>query len=75
MNFFKTKPRSPQDLVRGLRDAITKLDSGPPGGDTRRKVGSEIHAASSGSTPVQATEDVSKNLQQIKAILYGDGGQ
>ncbi|EJD45523.1 mo25 protein [Auricularia subglabra TFB-10046 SS5] len=57
MNFFKTKPRSPQDLVRGLRDAITKLDSGPPGGDTRRK----------------ATEDVSKNLQQIKAILYGDG--
>ncbi|KZW00814.1 Mo25-like protein [Exidia glandulosa HHB12029] len=57
MNFFKTKPRSPQDLVRGLRDAINKLDSGPPGGDTRRK----------------ATEDVSKNLQQIKAILYGDG--
>ena len=23
---------------------------------------------------VQANEDVTKNLQQIKAILYGDGG-
>ncbi|KAH7096256.1 mo25 protein [Auriculariales sp. MPI-PUGE-AT-0066] len=57
MNFFKTKPRSPHDLVRGTKDAVAKLDVGPPGSDTRRK----------------ATEDVSKNLQQMKAILYGDG--
>lgn len=57
MNFFKTKPRAPPDLVRGLRDAIPRLESGAPGGETRRK----------------ANEDVSKNLQQIKAILYGDG--
>jgi hypothetical protein len=38
MNFFKTKPRTPSELVRGLRDAILKLDGGQPGGDTRRKV-------------------------------------
>lgn len=57
MNFFKTKQRTPPDLVRGLRDAIPKLESGPPGGETRRR----------------AAEDVTKNLQQIKSILYGDG--
>jgi len=57
MNFFKTKPRTPPDLVRGLRDAIPKLESAPPGSEARRK----------------ANEEVLKNLQQIKAILYGDG--
>ena len=38
MNFFKSKQRTPPDLVRGLRDAIPKLDAGAPGGETRRKV-------------------------------------
>lgn len=38
MNFFKTKPRTPPELVRGLRDAIPRLESGAPGGETRRKV-------------------------------------
>lgn len=38
MNFFKTKPRTPPDLVRGLRDSITRLESSAPGGETRRKV-------------------------------------
>ncbi|KZP13550.1 Mo25-like protein [Athelia psychrophila] len=57
MNFFKTKPRAPPDLVRGLRDAIPRLEAGAPGGETRRK----------------ANEEVTKSLQQIKAILYGDG--
>ncbi|GLB40983.1 putative mo25 protein [Lyophyllum shimeji] len=57
MNFFKTKPRTPPDLVRGLRDAIPKLENSAPGGETRRK----------------ASEEISKNLQQIKALLYGDG--
>ncbi|KAG1772228.1 armadillo-type protein [Suillus placidus] len=56
-NFFKTKPRTPPDIVRGLRDAIPKLESGPPGSETRRK----------------AREEVSRNLQAIKGILYGDG--
>ncbi|KAI0635160.1 Mo25-like protein [Trametes polyzona] len=56
MNFFKTKPRTPPDLVRGLRDALPRLEAGPPGGEARRK----------------ANEEVARNLQQIKAILYGD---
>src|SRR6202000_94448 len=37
MNFFKTKPRTPPDLVRGLRDAVPKLESAPPGSEARRK--------------------------------------
>ncbi|KAG8735046.1 hypothetical protein FRC10_011068 [Ceratobasidium sp. 414] len=57
MNFFKAKQRTPAELVRGLRDAIGKLDVGPPGSETRRK----------------ANEEVSKGLQQIKAFLHGDG--
>ncbi|KAI6121120.1 mo25 protein [Pisolithus sp. B1] len=57
MNFFKTKPRTPPDLIRGLRDVIPKLDAGPPGTESRRK----------------ASEEVSRNLQAIKGILYGDG--
>ncbi|KAI6112283.1 mo25 protein [Pisolithus croceorrhizus] len=56
MNFFKTKPRTPPDLIRGLRDVIPKLDAGPPGTEARRK----------------ASEEVSRNLQAIKGILYGD---
>lgn len=75
MNFFKTKQRTPTDLVRGLKDAIPKLESGAPGGETRRKVRS-IHILHPYKmfTAMQASEEVSKNLQQIKAILYGDGG-
>jgi hypothetical protein len=45
MNFFKTKPRTPSELVRGLRDAILKLDGGQPGGDTRRKVRNDLSLA------------------------------
>lgn len=41
MNFFRTKQRTPSELVRALRDAVVKLDATTPGGDTRRKV-SEI---------------------------------
>ncbi|KAF8586773.1 mo25 protein [Ramaria rubella] len=57
MNFFKTKPRSPAELVRGLKDALGRIDAGPPGGEMRRR----------------AHEDVSKNLAQLKGMLYGDG--
>ncbi|KAI5994850.1 mo25 protein [Pisolithus albus] len=57
MNFFKTKPRTPPDLIRGLRDVIPKLDAGASGAESRRK----------------ASEEVSRNLQGIKGILYGDG--
>ena len=75
MNFFKSKQRTPPDLIRGLRDAIPRLESGAPGGEARRKVRQQ---SCWGELIVlivlQANEDVSKNLQQIKAILYGDGG-
>ncbi|CAE6435767.1 unnamed protein product [Rhizoctonia solani] len=57
MNFFKAKQRTPSEIVRGLRDAINKLDVGPPGSETRRK----------------ANEEVTKGLQQIKGFLHGDG--
>ena len=43
MNFFKTKPRTPPDLVRGLRDALPRLEAGPPGGEVRRKVCVTVH--------------------------------
>ncbi len=43
MNFFKTKPRTPPDLVRSLRENLPKLDSAAPGGDVRRKVRSVWH--------------------------------
>lgn len=57
MNFFKTKQKTPTELVRALRDAVVKLDATTPGGDTRRRAG----------------EDITKYLQSIKQILVGDG--
>jgi len=39
MNFFKTKPRTPPDIVRGLRDAVNRLDTSAHGVEARRKVG------------------------------------
>ncbi|KAI5122847.1 hypothetical protein M0805_003141 [Coniferiporia weirii] len=50
MNFFKTKQRTPTDIVRALRDAIPRLEASAPGSEARRK-----------------------NLQQMKAVLLGDG--
>jgi calcium binding protein 39 len=57
MNFFSKRTRTPSELVRGLRDAIPRLESGPPGGEARRR----------------AQEEVTKNLGAIKALLLGDG--
>ncbi|EKM53238.1 uncharacterized protein PHACADRAFT_99790 [Phanerochaete carnosa HHB-10118-sp] len=57
MNFFKTKPRTPPDLVRGLRDTLPRLESTVPGSEQRRK----------------ANDDVAKSLQQMKSMLNGDG--
>lgn len=82
MNFFKTKPRTPPDLVRGLRDSIGRLESGSPGGDSRRKVRACAHGVQGMGSVLsesltmlrQASDDISKNLQQIKAILHGDAG-
>ena len=41
MNFFKTKQRTPTDLVRGLRDNILKLEpkaESASSGEPRKKV-------------------------------------
>ena len=83
MNFFKTKTRTPTDLARGLRDNILKLESAPPG-EPRKKVRIPVrsvlcrinaHMGASRVPPLhQASEEVSKYLQQIKGMLYGDGG-
>jgi hypothetical protein len=79
MNFFKTRQRTPTDLVRGLRDNILKLESAPPG-EPRKKVRScvlytEVAFIYACLLPSpQASEEVSKYLQQIKGMLYGDGG-
>lgn len=38
MNFFKTKQRTPTDIVRALRDTIPRLEASAPGSESRRKV-------------------------------------
>lgn len=58
MNFiFKSKHRSPAELVRNIRDAIARMDSGSGSSEAKRKAG----------------EEMTKNLYQMKVILYGDG--
>ncbi|UZJ52661.1 hypothetical protein CBS101457_001981 [Exobasidium rhododendri] len=58
MNFiFKSKQRTPSELVRNLKDAITRLEGAGVSSEGKRKAG----------------EEVSKNLVQMKLILYGDG--
>ncbi|PWN23099.1 Mo25-like protein [Microstroma glucosiphilum] len=58
MNFiFKSKSRTPAELVKNIRDAIRRLESSSASQEAQRK----------------CSEDVSKNLSQMKAILYGDG--
>ncbi|KAF7792668.1 hypothetical protein EIP86_003765 [Pleurotus ostreatoroseus] len=64
MNFFKTKPRTPPDLVRGLRDSLQKLDSAPPGESRKRLFINEYF---------KANEEASKNLQLVKGLLLGEG--
>ncbi|CAD6579807.1 MAG: hypothetical protein CYPHOPRED_001013 [Cyphobasidiales sp. Tagirdzhanova-0007] len=57
MAFWRTKQRTPSELIRALRDNIGKLDAGNVGNEARRK----------------ATEDISKTLTQVKTVLNGDG--
>ena len=38
MNFFKTKPRTPPEIVRGLREAVNRLEASGVG-EAKRKVG------------------------------------
>ncbi|GAA5901159.1 Mo25 family protein [Sporobolomyces salmoneus] len=60
MNFFKSsssKTKSPPELVRITKEAISKLDNPNTGPESRKK----------------ASEDISKYLFQMKILLYGDG--
>ncbi|SCV74461.1 BQ2448_8100 [Microbotryum intermedium] len=60
MNFFKSsssKIKTPSELVRSTREAIHRLDSASTSAEGKRK----------------ASEDMSKNLFQMKLLLYGDG--
>ena len=57
MNFFKSKHRTPADLVRQLRDSVGRMDTANGSSESKRK----------------ASEDVSKNLGYVKTLLYGDG--
>lgn len=91
MNFiFKSKARTPPELVRHLRDAILRLDATATATAAGASAGASVSAgASSGpgsthsagapssssaaETRRKASEEVSKDLYQIKVILYGDG--
>lgn len=58
MNFiFKSKQKTPTELVRSLREAVGRLEGSNTSAEGRRK----------------ASEEVSKNLFQMKIILQGDG--
>lgn len=60
MNFiFKSKQKTPSELVRSIKDSVARMDSPTASTEAKRKAG----------------EDVSKSLYQIKVILYGDGGE
>ncbi|KAK2463948.1 hypothetical protein APHAL10511_003999 [Amanita phalloides] len=89
MNFFKSKPRTPTDLVRGIRDTIPKLESTAPGSEARKKVRPLYHITTRSRyandcarpsiqnllilcAPPQASDEISRNLQSIKALLHGE---
>lgn len=38
MNFFKSKAKTPPELVRSTREAIVRLDAASTGAEGRRKV-------------------------------------
>lgn len=57
MNFiFKSKQKTPPELLRSLKDAIARLDAPGVSSEGKRK----------------ANEEISKILFQMKFILYGD---
>lgn len=38
MNFFKSKAKTPPELIRSIKEAIVRLDSSNSGAEGRRKV-------------------------------------
>ncbi|KAG2646511.1 hypothetical protein PVAP13_2KG512500 [Panicum virgatum] len=57
---FKSKPRTPVDVVRQTRENLVHLDlnSGSRGGDAKRE---------------EKMAELSKNIRELKSILYGNG--
>jgi calcium binding protein 39 len=57
---FKSKPRTPADVVRQTRELLIFLDlhSGSRGGDAKRE---------------EKMAELSKNIRELKSILYGNG--
>ncbi|TVU38185.1 hypothetical protein EJB05_11541 [Eragrostis curvula] len=57
---FKSKPRTPADVVRQTRELLVYLDlnSGPRSGDAKRE---------------EKMAELSKNIRELKSILYGNG--
>lgn len=71
MNFlFKTKQRSPHDLVRGMRDAMSRLGVVETAPNTL-----VLSDASSSEVRRKQGEELLAGIQQAKHILYGEGGQ
>jgi calcium binding protein 39 len=63
---FKSKPKTPSELVKSTRDAILKLDSGV----VEKKGFATPFKKSDGEK--QNIEEISKNLLSMKNILYGE---
>ncbi|KAK0563484.1 Hym1p [Tilletia horrida] len=103
MNFiFKSKQRTPADLVRSVRESINRLDAGsgtpgtngsgsggsagagsngpsstgPFGSAINGSASSAVSSSGSGSSDSRrkATEELTRSLGQIKAILFGAEG-
>jgi calcium binding protein 39 len=57
---FKSKPRTPVDVVRQTRENLVHLDlnSGSRGGDAKRE---------------EKMAELGKNIRELKSILYGNG--
>ncbi|XP_036367142.1 protein Mo25 isoform X2 [Octopus sinensis] len=60
MPLFGKSPKSPQELIKSLRDAMLSLSKEPGRGDKKSD---------------KASEEVSKNLNIIRNMLYGSGDQ
>jgi calcium binding protein 39 len=80
MNFiFKSKQRTPAELVKHLRDSIQRLDSSNGSSGSTSSAGTMGPGSSSGGSAGmgegkrKVSEEISKTLFQMKAILYGDG--
>lgn len=60
MPLFGKSPKSPQELVKSLKDAVILLSKEPGRSDKKSD---------------KASEEVSKNLSSIRTMLYGSGDQ